>query len=144
MKMSWRTWYSVLTKMDQWMTLLPMKTRVQNQCLVNQSNKKKPSSTNSPKQKSHPKEPKTKSSASDAASKGKVDSAKSAPSKQHRKKQKAPENLSNKDVPSHAKKFKKRKTSNSWSMGNYWRQFSHFSFPTIANPVEIARKNFVR
>ncbi|KAL9386247.1 hypothetical protein Peur_019371 [Populus x canadensis] len=39
------------------------------------------------------------------------DSAKSAPSKQHRKKQKAPENLSNKDVASHAKKLKKRKTN---------------------------------
>ncbi|XP_011025401.1 PREDICTED: uncharacterized protein LOC105126280 [Populus euphratica] len=76
-----------------------------------QSNKKKRSSTNSPKKKSHPNKPKMKSSASDAASKGKVDSAKSTPSKQHRKKQKAPENLSNKDVPSHAKKFKKRKTN---------------------------------
>ncbi|CAK7339205.1 unnamed protein product [Dovyalis caffra] len=76
------------------------------------SNNQRKRSTNLSKKKSLPKKSKTKSSASDSPSKVNVDNAKPTPSKQHRKKQKAPANLSEKDVPSQAKKSKKRKKSN--------------------------------
>jgi len=105
-----------------------------------QSNKQK-RRTDLSKKKSLLKKSKTKSSASDSASKGNVDSAKPTPSKQHRKKQNAPANLSKMDLPSHAKKSKKRKISNWWNIGNemVWfvvfkavlqNMFSHFSFFT--------------
>ncbi|KAL3609104.1 hypothetical protein D5086_000124 [Populus alba] len=81
-----------------------------------ESPKPLPSKPQSNKQKRPPnlskKKSKTKSSASDSSSKGNVDNAKPTPSKHHRKKQNAPANLSKMDLPSHAKKSKKRKISN--------------------------------
>ncbi|KAJ6713418.1 NUCLEOLAR COMPLEX 2 AND RAD4-RELATED [Salix purpurea] len=75
-----------------------------------QSNKQE-RPTNLSKKKSLQKKSKTNSSASDYSSKGNVDNAKPSP-KQHRKKQNAPAKSSKKDLPSHAKKSKKRKISN--------------------------------
>ncbi|KAJ6714096.1 NUCLEOLAR COMPLEX 2 AND RAD4-RELATED [Salix viminalis] len=74
-----------------------------------QSNKQE-RPTNLSKKKSLQKKSKTNSSASDSSSKGNVDNAKPSP-KQHRKKQNAPAKSSKKDLPSHAKKSKKRKIS---------------------------------
>lgn len=81
-----------------------------------ESPKPLPSKPQSNKQKRPPnlskKKSKTKSSAASDSSKGNVDNAKPTPSKRHRKKQNAPANLSKMDLPSHAKKSKKRKISN--------------------------------